>query len=87
MPRAWYSYITGSPFTAVNWRLISGPPACVNGSEPCAIYVAYTGDTPPTFAPPPLSPNIQGYLATARATLVAEPQGDFKRFVYLRFTS
>jgi len=87
MPRAWYSYLGGSQLLPASYRLIKGKPACLNGTVPCAIYVYYPGSTAPSTPIGPLSSNIQTYIATAIATLVAEPQNDGKKYVYVRFNS
>ena len=85
MARAWYSYINGNPLLIASWRIINGKPACVNGGEVCAIYAYYPGENPPTN-PVRISSNLQEYLSSLRATLVAEPQNGDKKFVYGRLT-
>ncbi|CAM4422834.1 hypothetical protein SAMN06265348_1185 [Pedobacter westerhofensis] len=91
MAKAWYVY-NGSTnadaqYSAGNYRILSpdNKPACVNGTQICAIYANFTG-TSPTLNPDILSLNIKQYIANGLATLVAQPQipTDAKRHIYLK---
>ncbi|MBB5637831.1 hypothetical protein HDF26_000840 [Pedobacter cryoconitis] len=83
MARAWYAYIgTGSPFLAANYFKATVKPACINGTNICAIY-AYNGDLSPQA---PLSIRLQGYISNALLSNLAQPQdsGSVKKYVYLK---
>lgn len=87
MSRFWYSYVVpaGDPRLSSSYQRITfngGKPTCENGTAMCAIYAPEGGPFPYS----PLSANLQGYIATALATLTPQPNlpDDGKFFVYLK---
>ena len=79
MSRAWYAYDgVGDPYVFSSYSLTTVNIGCVNGNDPCAIYV-YNGDIDPVQ---PFSVNIQHYISNLLITGIAQPQIGSKRYVY-----
>jgi hypothetical protein len=85
MSRRWYSYIgaAGGELTAGNYLPTDLKPTCMEGSANiCAIYAL---SDPPRYGltPVPFSINLVRYIATAKATNLAQPVGiGVKKYIY-----
>ena len=82
MAISWYSY-NGicDPLLISSYNLASLKPACINGSNICAVY-AYNGGPNPTV----LSARLRTYIANVQLSPTAQPDGtaNFKKYVYGR---
>lgn len=81
MAKNWFSYDgVGDPTSPGSYYLMTVKPNCNSGgSIICAIYVDDDGPgTPGTLN------DVLDYIANAQATLVSQPNGGSKRFVYVK---
>lgn len=80
MARSWYAYTGGNVTLPSSYDIMSVKPACINGTNLCAIYAFNGGQNPSNF-----SNNLRLYLSDALGTTVAQPQWPgAKKYVYLR---
>lgn len=81
MPRAWYAYNgVSDPYLFTSYSLSNGTPGCIDGNDPCAIFV-YNGGSIPEGS---FSANIRIYIADLMVTSLAQPQlpSNTKKYVY-----
>jgi len=85
MSRLWYSYVgaPGSELSAGSYLPTELKPTCLEGSPNiCAIY-ARTDPQRYGLNPVPFSLNLVRYIATAKATSLAQPVGiGVKKYLY-----
>ncbi|RAJ22656.1 hypothetical protein LY11_04693 [Pedobacter cryoconitis] len=78
MARCWYAYNgVGDPLVLSSYILASRVPACINGFVVCAVYAPSCGINPSV-----LSVRIRYYIGNLTLTLVAQPDGTTKKYVY-----
>jgi len=83
MANSWYSYLgqDKDPLIPASYRRITVDPLCLNGIDVCSIYLlGETGTTPSTA----FTTNILNYITNGLSTLVSQPAGAGKRYVYLK---
>ncbi|WP_316841425.1 hypothetical protein [Pedobacter gandavensis] len=81
MANNWYSYNgIGDPILPGSYFLMDLEPNCLGGGTiVCAIYLTGTSDVPGS-----IPASVKTYIANAQATLVAQPNGGARHFVYVK---
>lgn len=81
MARTWYAYTGGSVNLPSSYDVMSVTPACINGTNLCAIYAFNGGPNPSN-----ISANLRVYITNALATALAWPLvPGAKKYVYMKY--